>query len=109
MNPIRNGEYGISGNDLYPVLSFANGRKQIVTTQGEKMDYNGEIFYVTTYTNYQNVKMRVWGNDEKHYLLTTSDQQAFIRLGFNVLEKGIYGKVVDIEDVNQLYEEKVEL
>ncbi len=109
MNPVRNGEYGLSGKDSYPVLSFADGRRQILTAKGETTDYTGEIFYVATYTDYQNFKMRVWGYDEKHYLLTTSDQQAFIRLGLNILEKGIYGKVVEIEAVNKLYEEKTQL
>lgn len=109
VNPVRNGEYGLLGKEIYSVLSLADGRKQILTAQGKPMDYTGDVFYVGTYTDYQNFKMRVWGNDDKHYLLTTSDQQAILQLHLNVLEKGVYGTVVAIEAVNKLYEEKVQL
>jgi hypothetical protein len=108
VNPVRNGEYGLWEKDLNPVLSFADGSRQILTPKGKTTDYTGEIFYVTTFTDYRNVKMRVWGCDEKHYLLTTTDQQAFIRLGLDVIEKGVYGKVVEVAAV-RVWEESFRL
>lgn len=108
VNPVRNGEYGLRGNDLYPAISFTDGRRQIVTPQDETADYTGKIFYVATYADYQNIKMRVWGYDEKHYLLTTSDHQAFVRLGLDVLEKGLYGKIVEVQTV-KIWEESFSL
>jgi len=109
VNPVRNGEYGLSGKDSCPVLSYADGRRKIITADGETTDYTGERFYAATYADYQNFKMRVWGYDGKQYLLTTSDPQAFIRLGLHGLEKGIYGKIVRIEEAPKLYEERTRL
>ncbi|MCX6234448.1 MAG: hypothetical protein NT175_06940 [Bacteroidetes bacterium] len=105
VNPIRNGIFGRLNDTLYPLLTFVDGRKQISTNLDDVIDYTGNLFYVGTYAVYQNFTMRVWGYDEQHYLLTTSDDQVFSKLHLDFVERGVYGKVVSVEAVENLHEE----
>ncbi|HBL74172.1 MAG: hypothetical protein A2W90_17620 [Bacteroidetes bacterium GWF2_42_66] len=102
---VRNGVYGGSVEDLSPVITFSDGRKQILNKQGEYIDYTGDLFYVSTVAEYKNFSMRVWRYDEQHYLLTISDFQAFSELNLDLIERGVYGKIVLSEEAGNLHEE----
>jgi len=104
-NLIRNGVYGGLAGDLSPVITFSDGRRQILNKRGEYTDYTGDLFYVTTVAEYENFSMRVWGYDDRHYLLTTSDLRAFQKLNIDLIERGVYGKIVLSEEVSKLREE----
>lgn len=103
-SPVRNGMYGGSVNNLNQVITFSDGRTQILK-QGEYVDYSGDLFYVSTVAEHKDITMRVWSYDEQHYLLTTSDVHAFRELNLEPVERGIYGRVVPREEISDLHEE----
>ncbi|MEN6454348.1 MAG: hypothetical protein ABFD10_08810 [Prolixibacteraceae bacterium] len=102
--PVRNGVYGGPVDNLSPVITFSDGRKQILK-QGEYIDYSGDLFYISTVAEYKNITMRVWSYDAQHYLLTTSDIAASQALKLDLMEQGVYGTIVRHEDVSNLHEE----
>ncbi len=104
-NDVRNGIYGGSAENLKPVITFPDGRRKVGNDQGKYIDYTGELFYVSTVTDYRKFTMRVWEYDEKHFLLTTSDINAFRELNLEVVERGVYGKIVSNEEVSDMHEE----
>ncbi len=107
INPVRNGLYGKENNDLYPLMFTKEGDVNIVLSTNEKRNYNDDPYYVTTYGQYNGDLMRVWGFDENHYLITTSDFNLYEKLNLDIIEKGIFGKIVFLNDIKNIHEEIV--
>lgn len=105
INPLKNGLYGKENNNLYPLMFTKEGVVNIVLSSNEIKEYNKDLYYVTTYGEYKGYMIRVWGFDENHYLITTSDYDLYKILNLDIIEKGIYGKTVLLHEMKDIHEE----
>ena len=60
---------------------------------------------MATYGDYLENKIRVWGFDENNYLISTSDYNLYEKLNLDIIEKGIYGKIIPVLGIKNIHEE----
>ena len=67
-----------------------------------------ETYSITTYAEYKNVKLQVLKEDGDKILLSgmVGDYRIFESLGMDMVDRGVYHKWVNKNDVTLLYEEK---
>ena len=103
LSPIRNGLYGLYNGEYYPLLSFPGGLYKIQISETNVTDYSGTKYYISSQAGYKGENCRVWYMDEYHYLLTTSNNKAS-DLGFQTLERNVFGKVVSNDETSDFKE-----
>lgn len=107
INPIRNGLYGVDNDKFYPIIFTKEGNRKILLNSNERKEYKGANYYLASYGDYQGEKIRIWGFDGCHYLITTSDYHLYEKLNLGVIERGVFGKVVPISDMKNIREETI--
>lgn len=104
-NPVRNGIFGKIGNTYYRVVIDNTGKVQIQHQPGSLTDYSDTLYNIQSTIVYKLHSFRAWSFDEQHYLLTTSDAGLAEKLGFELLEQGLFGKTISRDLGGQLSEE----
>lgn len=112
-------EAGAKGGDSYFLRSYnkddiANGfslYKGIVYIKNLQRSDLEEVYSITTFAEYRNVKFQVLKEDGDRILLSgmVGDYRVFEDLGMDMVDKGVYHKWVNKNDVTSIYEEKKSL
>ena len=108
----RNGLYGLlsevqpdqSGDTLLPLLTYRGGKRELLLPDGERLPYQGTAYAIASYTQYRGYRMHVRGRSGGYYLLTTTDPEVGETLEMELLERGLWGKRVEVEEVGRLEE-----
>jgi hypothetical protein len=100
INPIRNGLYGVDNDKFYPLIFTKEGNRKILLNSNERKEYKGANYYLASYGDYLGEKLRIWGFDEDHYLITTSDYNLYEKFNLVIIERGFLAKVVSVGDLN---------
>jgi len=104
-NPVRNGIYARAKDGaIYPAIAFPGGKWQIQSDKGTYFIEIDALVSISTFAIYKGVTFQIRGCDGENYYLATIDPTTQSNLSLNVVEKGIYGITVPIQDVNKVWE-----
>ena len=109
----RNGLYGLlsevqpdhSGDTLLPLLTYRGGKRELLLPDGERLPYHGTAYSITSFTLYRGYRLHVRGRNDGSFLLTTTDSEVGRTLGMELLERGLWGISVEVEEVGEMEEE----
>ncbi len=94
-----------NSNDVAKGFFLYKGTVYIKDVQRSDLE---EVYSVTTFAEYQNVKLQIIKEDGDKILLSgmVGDYRIFENLGMDMVDRGVYHKWVNKNDVSSLFEEK---
>ncbi len=94
-----------NSNDVAKGFFLYKGTVYIKDVQRSDLE---EVYSITTFAEYKKVKLQVLKEEGERILLSgmVGDYRIFENLGMDLVDRGIYHKWVNKNDVTSLYEEK---
>lgn len=104
VNPVRNGVYARVQGKLYATASLQNGDYKVINKNISNQEIE-ELVVVKTFANYHGATFYVRGCDGINYYLTTTQESLQQKLNLRMVEKGVFGITVPMNEIEQINEE----